>query len=342
MSDAPNHSPRRILVSRDDKLGDVILATPVLESLRRKFPDAYIAILVRPATYEAVRENPFIDEVIVDDKPGWGGIHDLAGKLADKAFDTALILFTSTRASWAAYIAKIPIRLGPRSRWPMVFLTRRIRQNRSRCRKHEADYNLDLAAEIGAEPVRNTTITIDGATKEKVDKLFSCLGVKKDIPLLGIHPGGGGTSLGWRVERYQELIEQLTRTTQLQFFITHGPGEEKTVKKLAEAANIYFHPRDYGILEMAEIIRRCQVFVSASTGPMHLASAVKTPVVALYCPVFVCSDKRWGPYSVPYKLYKPDTPSCDHCIEEECTYFDCMDRIPVDEVAAGVQEFLKR
>jgi ADP-heptose:LPS heptosyltransferase len=339
LQDSP---PRRILVTRDDKLGDVILATPVLESLRKKFPDAYIAVLVRPATYQAVRENPFIDRVIIDDKPGWSGIRSLAEKIAEKNFDVALILFVSARASLATFMAKIPARIGPSSRWGMIFLTRRIRQKRSQCRKHEADYNLDLAAAIGAEPVRNTSVFIDKATQNKVDNLFSELEVDKDIPMIGIHPGGGGTSRGWKVERYAELIEQLTRPGRVQFFITHGPGEEKTVHRLVERYpdNIFFHPRDYGILEMAEIIRRCKVFVSASTGPMHLASAVKTPVVALFCPVHVCGERRWGPYSVPYKLFKPDAPVCDHCVEEECTYFDCMDCIRADKVACAVKEFL--
>jgi ADP-heptose:LPS heptosyltransferase len=320
-SSSQNSSPRRILVTRDDKLGDVILATPVLESLRKKFPDAYLALLVRPATYDAVRENPFIDEVILDDQPGWGGVRTLAGKIAEKQFDTALILFCSARVSLAAFFAGIPRRIGPRSRWPMIFLTQRIRQNRSQCRKHEADYNLDLATIIGAKPVRNTLIVIDEATQRQVDSLFAKLGIKKDIPLVGIHPGGGGTSRGWKVERYAELIEQLTALSQLQFFVTHGPGEEEKVQRLAKVSpdNTFYHPRDYGILEMAEIIHRCSVFISASTG---------------------CSERRWGPYSVLHKLFTPDVPSCDRCGGEDCVYFDCMDGIKIDDVADAVRQFL--
>ena len=339
----PDHPPRRILVTRDDKLGDVVLATPVLESLRKKFPGAYIAMLVRPAACEVVRENPFIDEVLLDDKPGRSGIRDLAGKMAARKFDTALILFPSARVSSAAFLAGIPRRIGPASRWPMVFLTHRVRQKRSRCAKHEADYNLDLAALVGAEPVRNTTIRIDEATRKKVDNLFSGLGVEKDTVLVGLHPGGGGTSRGWKVGRYGELIKHLAGDSRICFFATHGPGEEHMVKTLAESCpgRVFFHPRVCGILEMAEIIRRCRVFVSASTGPMHLASAVKTPVTALFCPVFVCGEKRWGPYSVPCRVFRPDVPPCDRCRGDKCSYYDCMDRIPVEEVASAVREFVQ-
>jgi ADP-heptose:LPS heptosyltransferase len=109
-------TPKRILVIRLDRLGDVVLSTPALQALRERFPHAFIAMMVRPECREAVEGNPHLNEVIVYDKGGVhhsiGGTLQFARRLRRRYFDTAIALHPSHRSHWIPWLAGIPVRMG--------------------------------------------------------------------------------------------------------------------------------------------------------------------------------------------------------------------------------------
>jgi ADP-heptose:LPS heptosyltransferase len=338
--------PNRILVTRNDKLGDVVLATPVFLSLRRSFPKAYIAALVGPAGYEVVRDNPRLDEILVDDERGkhrgWPGFKLLVEEIRQRQFDAALILFSDWRMGALCRLAGIPERIGPASKLAQVFYTRRILQHRSRSTRHEADYNLELAEVLGATPVRTLEVWTSSEVEQEAERFFNELRLPSRQPLIGIHPGGGGSSKPWSVERYAQLADGLADKLGAAVFITHGPGEEEMVEQLASSlkAPPYRYPGSYGIQLLAELIKRFKVFISSNTGPMHLAAAVGTPTVSLFSPLIVCRPQRWGPIGNKHIVLAPDLPACKKCRPHKCGHPECLDLIPAERVLEAAANLL--
>ena len=357
---------KKILITRTDRIGDVVLSTPVFISLKKSFPSVSISVLVRPYTKEIVTDNPNLDEVIIYDPEGEhktiGGLLKLAKEIEKKNFDTALILFLDFKVGLLTYLSKIPKRIGPGTKLAQIFLTDRIKQHRSKVDKHETDYNLELAEILGAKPIRQSEIYIPYEITKRIDNFFSSIVNRQSSisnPIVGIHPGSGGSARNWRHERYAELADKIIDKTGAVIFVTGGPGEEELVDRIINSVKIPpLHPPLFkggqggvkgkafkyisygGLKELAAVIERFNVLVGPSTGPIHIATAVGTPVVSIYCPIFVCQPKRWGPIGKNDIAIVPDVPFCERCVFEDCKYYDCMDRISVDRVFEEVEKRL--
>ena len=147
--------PKRILIVRTDRIGDLVLSTPVIASLRKAYPNSYIAFMCRPYTEAIVKGNPYLDEVIVYDKYGkekgfWATLK-FARYLKRKRFDLALILHPTNRAHLVTFLAGIPERVG----WDQklgFLLTKRIPHTKQQGEKHELEYTLDMLRSLDIEP----------------------------------------------------------------------------------------------------------------------------------------------------------------------------------------------
>jgi len=335
---------KKVLITRTDRIGDVVLSTPVFISLKKSFPSVSISVLVRPYTKEIVTDNPNLDEVIIYDPEGEhktiGGLLKLAKEIEKKNFDTALILFLDFKVGLLTYLSKIPKRIGPGTKLAQIFLTDRIKQHRSKVDKHETDYNLELAEILGAKPIRQSEIYIPYEITKRIDNFFSSI----VNPIVGIHPGSGGSARNWKSERYAELANKIIGKTGAAVFVTGGPGEEELLDRIISSIKgkaVKYISYD-GIKELAGVIKKFNIMVGPSTGPIHIATAVGTPVVSIYCPIFVCQPKRWGPIGEKDIVLMPDVPFCKKCVFEKCKYYDCMDMISVDRVFEEVGKRLLR
>jgi heptosyltransferase-3 len=332
----------RILVVRTDRIGDVLLSTPVVEALRLKYPEAHIAMLVSKGSKEVVEGNPFLNDVLVDTEEK---VSRLAQRIKAKKFDAAVLLHPTPRLAWALSRAKIPIRVGTGYRGYSFLFTKRVYEHRKTAERHELEYNLSLAEALGAtikdpEPKIFLSPKDRAWAKERLAKA----GVKEGEKLIGIHPGSGGTARDWRPERFGELGERIQKELGPRVIVT-GVKEER---KLAEVvASKMIKPPilvigETNLKQLTAILERESVFVSNSTGPMHLAAAVGSSLVALFPPITACSPRRWGPWGKGHKVIVPKVPECRKCTEAQCRVYDCMDRITVEEVFTVVKGALGR
>ncbi|MBI3599708.1 MAG: glycosyltransferase family 9 protein, partial [Nitrospinae bacterium] len=162
--------------------------------------------------------------------------------------------------------------------------------------------------------------------------------------IVGIHPGSGGSARNWKPEKYAELADKIIDKTGAVIFVTGGTGEEELLDRIVSSVKgkvVKYISYD-GLKELSAVIKRFNVMVGSSTGPIHIATAVGTPVVSIYCPIFVCQPKRWGPIGEKDIAIVPDVPFCKKCVFEKCKYYDCMDRISVDRVFEEVEKRLLR
>ena len=169
--------PKRMLVIRLDRLGDVILSLPAVQALRERFPHAFIAMMVRPACRDVVKGHPAVDEVISYEKDGaHRGVRDtirFALRLHREEFDTALVLHPSNRSHWIPWLAGIPTRIGYDRKCAWL-LSHRVPHRKQEGAKHEAVYTLELLAPFDIAPgAPRPLVPIQPAAAKRVEVLLA-------------------------------------------------------------------------------------------------------------------------------------------------------------------------
>jgi heptosyltransferase-2 len=300
------HRPERILIIRTDRIGDAVLATPLVRAVRASFPNAFVAVMTRPYASAVFAGNPRLDEIITDDPygrdRGTRGMLRQARRLRTYRFDTALLLLPTSRLAWMLFLAGIPRRIGVGSKiYERLTFMRTVSREGYVPLRHEADYCLDLGRAVGVVD-RGLATEIFLGEEEKLAglRLLEDAGSAPGsggARLVGIHPGSGRSSPNWRPERYADLAGKLLERGHFRIVLTGSAGEAE-YSKLFEG----FPPGRVvdlvGKLELRElfaVIHHLDVLVSASTGPMHAAAALGVPTVSLFCPLPACSPELWGP-----------------------------------------------
>src|SRR5436190_8690213 len=193
----------KVLIVRTDRLGDVLLTTPVSSALREAFPQAQISWLVRPYAAPLLEHNPDVDQILVDRGRSISELTDLIRK---EHFDAAIIAYPRWRVAWALWRARVPVRIGPASKWYSIFFTHRIWQHRSEGKKHEADYNLELLEPLGVPFKRYPTQFILTEEEKRVArKIVESHRITFSKPIVILHPGSGGSSARWPLSHFMEL-----------------------------------------------------------------------------------------------------------------------------------------
>jgi ADP-heptose:LPS heptosyltransferase len=301
--------PQRILLVRNDKLGDFMLAWPTLAAVKLSLPNAYVAALVPTYTEPMARLCPWIDEIIIDPGPaaGQGVLHQ---RLSAFDADVLLTLFSTTRVGLAGWTAGIRYRLAPASKLAQLFYNHRLRQQRSRSEKPEWEYNLDLArhclAEHGVAPVLATAPYLSFPATETAHRRQAFCQEHHIAPqtrLVLLHPGSGGSASTLSVEQYAALAAALRSTQPLHFVIGCGPGEDFKAETLAALLDPLPHTilRGNGIADYARFIAGTDLFIGGSTGPLHVAGALDVPTAGFYPRRRSATPLRWQTLNSPQR-----------------------------------------
>lgn len=340
--------PKRILIVRTDRIGDVALSTPVIKALRDAYPESYIAFMVRPYAREVVEGNPYLDEVVIYDKYGIhsGFISSLLFGLGmrKKRFDTAIILHPTNRTHMITFIAGIPNRIGLDKKLP-ILLTKALDDEKFLGQKHELEYTLDILKNIGIE-VRDKSlyVPVKESNRASVDSKLSQKGVKCSDLLVAIHPGASCPSKRWPLKYFASLIDRLKKSYDVRIVLISGPEETTQVAELREIleSDIIDLSSQTSVGELAALLKRSKLFISNDSGPVHIATAVGTPNVVIFGRKQPgLSPKRWGPTGEGDIVLHKDV-GCKACLAHNCKNgFKCLKAITVDEVFNAVQKLAK-
>ncbi len=301
--------PERILVVRNDKLGDFMLAYPSFAVLKQSLPEAQICALVPRYTQEMAEACAWIDKVIVDPKmPGLRGVRELAALLREQRFDAVLTLFSTTRVGAACALARIPYRLAPATKAAQLFYTHRHVQRRSRSEKPEWAYNLDLVHRFLQDQARNPSplppppfLQFDLLPGER-DEFCREHHLDAAKRLVFLHPGSGGSANNLSLEQYAALARSLRSSHGHVIVVTAGPGEEEAARHLTTLLGETPHlllPSRGGLLRFARTLQLADLFISGSTGPLHIAGALDRPTVAFYPRRRSATSLRWQTLNSP-------------------------------------------
>ena len=342
-------APRRILVIRLDRIGDVVLSTPVLTALRRYFPHAFIAMMVRPACRDVVIGHPAVDDVILYEKDsahrGVLATARFARRLRRYDFDTALILHPSNRSHWIPWLARIPVRIGyhRKSGW---LLTHRLPHRKQEGQQHEARYTLELLEPFGIrEPDPTPHVPVQPAAVARVESLLVEASIRPTDRLVAIHPSASCVSKRWMPERFAQVADRLMAEPGIRVCLVAGADDAVYAGRVAEAMRqpaMNLAGR-LTIGEFAALLRRCRLLISNDSGPVHLAAAVGTPVVDIFGRNQAgLSPLRWGPLGEGHVILHKEV-GCVTCLAHRCDIgFLCLTSLTVDEVYGAAISILER
>jgi len=330
---------RRLLVIRNDRIGDLVMTLPVFEAARRALPEAHVAALVAPYAAPLLERNPYLDEVVLDDasESGWA----LGRRLREGRFDAALVVNTNSRNSVAVWHARIPARvLWSHKPAGLALATHHVTLHRSHPPVHEAEFALAFVRRLGIHAkMADLHPRIDpdpDARARAAQRIVKDLGTRRDGgPLFAIAPTSKGSAYNWRLERYAELASRLAAHGRV--MVTGAAGDAEGLARMQESIPRKARGRlgvftDFDLAEFVGALAEADAMTSSSTGPMHIAGALGTPVVALFSPNPVHSPAKWAPFGERNILLVPDLEEGDDPDAPPERGREYMERISVDEV----------
>lgn len=275
----------KLLITRHDKIGDFVTMLPVCKVLKEQ-TDHHIVMLVSKVNVALAKELDFIDDVIeyTDDSKA------LTEVIRSYNFDVSISGYIDSALGKVLFRSRIPKRIAPATKIAQIFFNKRVKQRRSLVEKREFEYNLDLLKAFDESLVldfERPLLKIDHSVKSTSSN-----------DLIIFHPGFGGSSEGnLALDDYLKLAKKASEYVDVLFSFGPDDGESKEYieKKLDFQAVV---KDDFPtLMEFTEFIASSKLFVSTSTGPMHLAGMTNTKTLSFFGDKLFASAKRWGTIS---------------------------------------------
>lgn len=270
---------KRILVFSFSFIGDAVLSTTVIQPLRSHFSDTHITFLTGPSAYDLLVNDPQLDATTVYDNrgehAGFSGRINLIKSLRREKYDLVVNLRDS-------FIARC---IGA-EHWGLV---------RGERERHAVTRYLEVLSRRGIDTTdAHPQLQLTETEQATANRFLKETGVKSEGLLIGVHPGGNWEYKLWRAEKYARLADNLRREQNVSVLLFAGPNERRLQAQVAEKmSNPPILVDTPNLREVAALIAACDVYIGNDTGPMHIAAAVGTPVVALFGST---NHIRSGPY----------------------------------------------
>lgn len=333
--------PKRILIIQTAFLGDVILCTPLIKILRKTFPDSTVSFLLIPETKKALGNNPHLNEILVYDKrkkKGVGSFLQIMTQIRKRRFDLAVIPHRSLRSALLTYLSGIPQRIGfDRSTGSFLF-TRKVVYP---LKVHEVDRNLSLLSGFNphlTDPSPELFPSSEDFSYAR--KLLLDFGMGEEDRIVGIAPGSVWATKRWLPERFAEVSQLLMRKAGAKVVFLGSEDDQNLCESIASLMTdkpvILAGKTD--ILQSAATISFCKVVLSNDSAPVHLASAMRRPVVAIFGSTI--PELGFAPYGENHLIIekKMECRPCGIHGRGKCPqkHFRCMREITTEEVFQAV------
>lgn len=320
-------------------IGDIVLSTPTIRALREKYPTAVIDMLVIPWAAQAATGNPYADHVYIYDKKGehrkMKNIWRLISDLRSQKYDLAIAANFALRGAMMTKVIGAKYRLGYDAQHAGTFLTHTVPSQRVTV-KHETENQLDVLKPLGIT-TNDFSLTFRHNPVD-VKNMHNKIQISSRQPIIVICPFGRHPLNSWRVEDYIDLIKGLSSFASC--YLIGGKAEQEKLDEINSKAgnSAQVLAGNLTIGELAAFLAQSSLVITVDTGPMHIASAVGVPILAL----FGRSDSRvWGPRGTCDKILKANL-DCVPCITpRECEHHSCMKEITSDMVISTALEMLK-
>lgn len=319
----------------------MVLLTPALRALKIAYPQAHLALLIRPLVADLMATHPYIDEVIIDNKGA--GLNSLpsfwksVNEIHRSDFDLAVVLHpTSFRNALIPFLAGIPERIGSNVSGRGILLTRTCADRRD---LHEVHRYLRVLELIDIhEPNAKLEFWHTDADRQAARQILTTHSISPKEYLIGVNLGTTWRTKCWSLENFAEVIKQIQKRFNARILLTGSTAEIPLGEALAQlgkvgAINLIGKTT---LMQLGALIESCDLYLTCDSGPMHIAAAVETPTIALFGPT---SPTRHGPYGENHKTIEKPV-ECRPCYKRKCMRKDqpymCMTEIDPNEVVTQI------
>jgi heptosyltransferase III len=319
---------KRILVIRPDHLGDLILSLPVAEVLKGSFPNTHIAYLAAQGPSGVGELTDYVDQWIIDTDELRRSAGKLSAELSMHNFDLSIELKPAWRTALAAARARIPIRIGTSRRFYSFLYNTRVSVHRRGSGKHQTDLDLALLKPFGIDATgRQPNLSVTDCHKISARKL-----VGETIGrYIVLHAGSSGSAPNWPESNYWILAGLIQQKTDYKIVLT---GQE-IFRSPIDCINL--GGRTGTVSELAGVISEASVFISGSTGPLHLADALGINCLSFMIRHPDIGIERWGPRRNIDNVMLPEM----YCHHKNLKLCNCLETISPEMVFDKLSSILK-
>jgi len=358
---------KRILVIQMSSMGDIVNTLPALYNIRKEYPTAYIAWLVRESFFEVLEKNPHIDEIIVfpdiltkkfqrlNPNRNYNilelrNILDFIRKIRNRKFDTTIDFHNITQSGIIAFLSGAKKRIGFQRKKEKEFSQwfNNIKVRTDERNIHIVDQYLGLLSPLGINSREAIfDLGISKEDNEYVENFFKGNYIKNDDLIIGIHPGTTWERKKWKFENFIELSNRLINSYDAKVILFWGDIEKDLIMEIKDINERIIIAPMTNFRQLAAFLKKCKIFISCDTGALHVASAVGTTTIGLFGPT---DSKVTGPYRNGYVIKSPL--KCSPCVLywQKVSYediitkcpLDCMSYISIDDVLSTVKKIINR
>ena len=341
------HKDKKILIFNVNWLGDVLFSTAAIRNIRRNYPDSFIACVIPSRCYPVLKGNPHLDEVIIFDE---NDRHKATLEklkfvkyLKEKKFDAVFLLHRSFTRALICRRAGIPERIGHYTKKRAFLLTKRVMPP-DRDSLHRIDYYLNIVEQAGLRiEDRYTEFFVSEEDEKFVADFLKNNALEKGDFIVGVNAGGNWLPKRWPVHYWASLCDRLIAELGLKVAITGSSADRTLVKNIQELMKErpIIATGVFNIKQLGALCKRLDLFITADTGPLHIANAVGAKkIIALFGPT---SPEITGPFpATNVTIIRKDVGCKSPCYVVSCKDNRCMKAITVDDVIAEVKRLIPK
>jgi lipopolysaccharide heptosyltransferase II len=327
---------KKALFFKPGAIGDLLHTLPALKSLKRKFPAAQVTVVVSPGLESLLQGTPIADRVLVFDKTklkkSLRDFFEFGLLLRDEHYDLFVDMQPSVRSLMLRWISGAELVLTYRKQKKIEAGTQRL---------HAAENFMETLKPLGInEAVTNIDLPVLPDALKAVDRFLAERGIDASKPIIAMNcsVGSARPARNWFPERFAILADRLIKELGVEIVFVGGNEDREIVRRVMAdmRGKAVSAAGELSIVLSAALLSRCSSLVSSDTGPLHLATAVQTPVVGLYGST---DPRRTGPVGIGHRVFIKDL-SCVPCEKKQCTLGTraCMEAITVDEVFEAIRK----
>ncbi|MEI8125311.1 MAG: lipopolysaccharide heptosyltransferase II [Parachlamydiaceae bacterium] len=340
-------APKNIIVRMPNWLGDLVMATPILHDIRKKWPKASITAMCQKNVAGLLEYDPNITEIYRYKRPnGWIHRHqhlDILETIKKGEYDLGILLTNSFSSAWWFWRGKVKNRVGFATNLRSCLLTYPVPFPENKETQHLVLTYKELLKPLGI-PLSTTAphLYVSKEELQNVHAILSSNGFSsKEKILVGINPGAAyGSAKCWLPERFRAVTEMLLKDPRISVIYFGDQAGAPLVNDICNGlgSRVINMAGKTSLRELLALIKSCSVLLTNDSGPMHIAAALQVPLVALFGST---SDVKTGPYGGGTIIHKHV--ECSPCYKRVCPIdFRCMKRIVADEVYQAILNIINQ
>ena len=345
-------APEKILIIRLSSIGDIVLAAPLMRVLRVRFPSSQIDFVVRNEYAELVRYNKNLNNIFeFDAKTGFSGLRRLKKQLRAERYDLVVDIHNSLRSRYVRMLMGVKNIVVINKRIFARTMLVKFKKNYYREIVSIADRYLESVSKFGAQNDNGgLELYIPGEMNARVAKKMAAMGIVRVDKIIGFCPSAKHATKCWPQDRFAELGIRLSNEYGTKILLFGGPADKERCHVIADAINkrtgdgsAVDLSGELSLLETAAAMEFCNIIVTNDSGLMHIASAMKKKVIA----IFGSTVREFGFFPAGTEIVIIERTGlycrpCSHVGRSTCPegHFRCMNEIQVEEVADAIRRLM--